>query len=85
VGNGTSVEQLPWLTVGIDAPAANHARIEEIQALLARPVDLSVRLADQDCLTKMNGYLRRTDVNLEWHDMLPSQRSIDRVLRIVLA
>jgi hypothetical protein len=33
----------------------------------------------------MNGYLRRTDLDLEWHDMLPSQRCIDRALRVVLA
>src|SRR6266536_1387874 len=46
VGDGTAVEQLPGFAIGVDGPATDHARIEEIQTLFARPVDLPVQLAD---------------------------------------
>src|SRR6266536_3797682 len=46
VGDGTAIEQLPWFAIGVDGPATDHARIEEIQTLFARPVDLPVQLAD---------------------------------------
>jgi hypothetical protein len=54
---------------------------DRIQALLTWAGYLSVQLADQHRLTEVNAYPRRTDLNLEWHDTLPSQR-MDRLLRI---
>ena len=47
VGDGAAVQQVPGLAVGVDRPAADHARVEEVQALVARPVDLAVRFGDQ--------------------------------------
>jgi hypothetical protein len=54
VGNWSAIQQLPGLTIGIDGPAAG--------------ANLSgVWLGDQNSLAVMDGDLRWTDLNLEWH------------------
>jgi hypothetical protein len=40
--NLAGIKQLPTLAVGKDLPATDHARIEEIQVLAARPGDRSI-------------------------------------------
>src|SRR6266478_5076006 len=47
VVDGATVQQLPGFAVGRDGPTADNARIEEVEPLFARPVDLSVLLGDQ--------------------------------------
>src|SRR5262249_25801355 len=63
--DGTAVQQLPVFAVGIDRPVADNPRVEKVKALLARPVDLPVRLADAHRLTLMDGDLWWASVNLE--------------------
>ena len=67
IGNGAAVQQVPRLAVGVHAPAADHPRVEEIQAVVAGPVDLAVRFRDQHRLSLVDGDLRRTDLDLERH------------------
>src|SRR5262245_27735871 len=67
MGDRTSVEKIPRFAIGVDGPAADDPRVKEIEALVARPVDLPVWLADQHGLALMDGDLMRTDLNLEWH------------------
>src|SRR5262249_18323339 len=69
--DGTAVQQLPRLAVGIDRPVADNPGVEKVKALLARPVDLPVRLADEHRLTLMDGDLRWANVNLECHGVRP--------------
>ena len=47
VADRTAVEQIPRFAVGVDGPGADQAGIEEIETLVGRPADLSVRLGDQ--------------------------------------
>src|ERR1700745_4145165 len=68
--DGTAVQQLPRCAVGIDRPVADNPRVEKVKALLARPVDLPVRLADEHRLTLMDGDLRWANVNLEYHGIV---------------
>src|SRR6266478_1712562 len=68
--DGTAVQQLPRFAVGIDRPVADNPRVEKVKALLARPVDLPVRLADEHRLTLMDGDLRWANVNLEYHGIV---------------
>src|ERR1700730_6050189 len=70
IADGAAVQQFPRFAVGIDRPAADKARIEEIQALFARPIDLPVLLADQHRLALMDGDLRWADLNLDRHEVL---------------
>src|SRR5262249_31374794 len=63
----TAVQQVPGLALGIDRPVADNPGVEKVKALLARPVDLPVRLADEHRLTLMDGDLRWANVNLECH------------------
>src|SRR5262249_10957125 len=67
VGDRATVQKNPGLAIRVDGPTADDARIIEIETLLARPVDLTVRLADQHGLTVVDRDLVRTDLNLEWH------------------
>ena len=72
IGDGTAVQQLPRFAIGVDGPTADDARIEKVKAPFARPIDLSVGVADKDGLTLMDGDLGRTDLDLERHgDALP--------------
>jgi hypothetical protein len=64
-------QQFPGFAVGKDGPAADNPRIEEIKAFFARPIDLPVFLADQHCLTLVDGDLRRADLDLDRHVVLP--------------
>src|SRR5499433_2113434 len=68
--DGTAVQQLPVFAVGIDRPVADNPRVEKVKALLARPVDLPVRLADEHRLTLMDGDLGWANVNLECHSVV---------------
>src|ERR1700757_1920544 len=68
--DGTAGQQLPRFAVGINRPVADNSRVKKVQALLARPVDLPVRLADEHRLTLVDGDLGWTDLNLERHRVL---------------
>lgn len=70
VSRGAAAEQHPGLAIGIDGPTADNARIAKKQAFLARPFNLAVQLADQDCLTLVYGDLRGADLHFERHDAL---------------
>ena len=74
VGDGPPVQESPRLTVGKHGPTADEPRVIEIQAPFARPINLTVGLADQDCLTVMDRDLVRTDLNPKWHQWLRSCR-----------
>jgi hypothetical protein len=52
-------------------PAADHAGVEEIEALLARLVDLPVGFADQHRLSLVDRDLMGTNLDLEGHDPVP--------------
>ena len=67
IGDRTAIKQIPGLAVGEQAPAADHAGVEEVEALVARPCDLAVRLAHQHRLALVDGNLRRSDLDLERH------------------
>jgi hypothetical protein len=67
VGDRAAVQENPRLAIGVNSPTADHPRIIEIETLLARPIDLTVRIADQQRLTVVDRCLVRTDLNLEWH------------------
>src|SRR3984893_3818713 len=72
IGDSSAVQQFPRFSIGVDSPTADNARIEEIKAPFTWPIDLSVGVADQDGLALVDGDLRRTDLNHEWHgDALP--------------
>jgi hypothetical protein len=62
-----NTEQLPRFAVGVDGPTTHNPRVEEVQTLVARPIDLPVRLADEHGLTLVDGNLRWTNLNLERH------------------
>ena len=64
-----AVQQLPRFAVGVNRPTADNPRVEEVQTLVARPIDLPVRLADEHRLTLVDGNLRWTNLNLERHDV----------------
>ena len=70
VGDRATVQENPRLAIRVDGPTADHPRIIEIETPLARPVDLTVRLADQQRLTVVDRDLLRTDLNLEWQSLL---------------
>src|SRR5262245_16816690 len=84
MGDRTPIEQIPGLAIGVDGPTADDARVEEVEALLARPVDLPIWLAHQHRLSLMDGDLVRTDLDLERHKALSqlSRRGIGRPLRL---
>ena len=67
--DGAAVQQLPRFAVGVDRPTADNPRVEEVEALVARPIDLPVRLADEHGLALVDGNLRWTNLNLERHDV----------------
>jgi hypothetical protein len=67
VGDRATVQENPGLAICVNGPTADDPRIIEIETLLARPVDLTVRLADQHGLTVVDRDLVRADLNLEWH------------------
>src|SRR5262249_47547012 len=68
--DGTAVQQLPRFAVGKNRPVADYPRVEKVKALLARPVDVPVRLADEHRLTLMDSDLWGTDLNLECHGVV---------------
>jgi hypothetical protein len=68
--DGTAVQQLPQLAVGVNRPVADNPRVEKVQALLARPVDLPVMLADEHRLALVDGNLWWANLNLECHDVV---------------
>src|SRR5262249_61552265 len=70
VANGTAVEQLPGLPVSVDRPIADYPRVEEVQALFARPPNGPIRVSYEHCLALMDGNLGWTDLNLERHNVL---------------
>lgn len=84
MGDGAPIKQVPGFTIGEDAPTADDACVEKIKPLLARPVDLPVRFADQHCLAMVDGDLARTDLNFEWHNKV-SLRSCSRTCRYITA
>ena len=65
-----AVEQVPWLAVGVHCPAADHAGVVEVETLLARPVDLTVGLAEEHRVPLMDRELRRAYLNFERHVLL---------------
>src|ERR1700704_4042065 len=67
IGDGTAVQQFPCFSIGVDGPTADNAGIEEVEPPFAWPIDLSVRLTDQDGLALMDRDLRGTYLNLERH------------------
>ncbi len=71
VGRRAAVQQVPSHAVGVDRPGADHPRVEEIQAHRRRPSDLPVRLGDQHRVARVDGKLRRADLDLERHARLP--------------
>jgi hypothetical protein len=81
VAYGAGVQQLPGFAVCIYGPTADNARIEEIETLRARPVDLPGLLADQHRLALVYGDLRWADLYPEWHSTPPwcSRRWVGRV------
>ena len=66
-GDGAAVQQVPRLAVGRDRHGGDHAGVEEIQALVRRPIHLAVRIGDQHGLRVVDGDLRRADFDLERH------------------
>src|SRR6185437_8397605 len=72
MGDGAAIEEVPGLTIGVDGPAADDPCVEEIESLFSRPVDLCVGLGDQHRLSLVDRDLMRTDLNLEWHRVLPN-------------
>src|SRR5215471_4817130 len=70
-GDGTAIEQVPRLTVGVDCPSTDQSRIAEVQPALAGPTYLSVGLGDEHRLALMDGDLRRADLNFERHRRRP--------------
>ena len=52
-------------------PAAENARIEEIETLVARPADLPSLLANQHRLALVYGDLWWANLYLEWHNAPP--------------
>src|SRR5262245_54768216 len=83
MGDRTPIKQSPGLAIGVDGPTADDACVEEVEALLARPVDLPIWLAHQHRLPLMDGDLVRTDLNLERHKVLSrlSRRGIGRPVK----
>src|SRR6266446_8124560 len=75
---GTAIQQLPRFAVCVDRPVADNPRVEKIEALLARPADLPVRLADEHRLTLVDRDLGRTNVNLECHGASSYARRVYR-------
>ena len=67
MGDRATVQESPGLAIRVNGPTADDPRVIEIKTPLARPVDLTVRLADQQRLTVVDRDLLRTDLNLEWH------------------
>src|SRR6516225_9576830 len=70
-GDGTAIEQIPTLTVGIDRPRTDQSGIAEVQPALAGPSYLPVGLGDEHSLALMDGDLRRADLNFERHGRPP--------------
>src|ERR1700730_10757425 len=70
VVDGASVEQLPRLPIGVNRPIADDAGIKKVEALLARPGNLSIRLRDKHGLPLVDGNLGWANVNLERHTVL---------------
>src|SRR5262245_2395960 len=66
----TAVQQLPRFAVGVNRPVAHYPRVEKVKALLARPVDLPVMLADEHRLALVDGNLGGADLNLECHGVV---------------
>src|SRR5262249_10597167 len=73
IADGAAVQQFPRLAIGINGPAADDPRIEEIEALFARPIDLTVLFGDQHRLALVDRDLRRADLDLDRHELLPSE------------
>jgi hypothetical protein len=61
---------LPGLAVSVDRPVADDPRVEEVQALLARPRNRPIRVSDEHRLTLVDSNLRWTNLNLERHYVL---------------
>src|SRR5215472_8910451 len=74
VADGAAVQQFPGFAVGGDGPTADHPRIEEVETLFARPVDLPVLFTDQHRLALVDGDLRWADLNLDRHAALRLSR-----------
>src|SRR5262245_8095895 len=68
--DGAAVQELPRFVVAKDRPVADNPLVEKVKALLARPVDLPVRLVDEHRLTLMDGDLGWANVNLECHSVV---------------
>ncbi len=60
-----TIQHIPLGAVGEHVPGADHAGVADIQAHVARPVDLAIRLGDQDAEAMVDRDLRRADGNLE--------------------
>src|SRR5690554_555809 len=67
IGRGATGQEVPWLAVGIDPPAAEDTCVVEIEAAITGPIDLSIKPGDQHRLAVVNGDLWRTDLDFEWH------------------
>src|SRR5215472_6871815 len=70
VADRPAVQQFPRLAIGVDPPAADNARIEEIEALVARPIDLPILFGDQHRLSLVDRDLRRADLHFDCHTVL---------------
>src|SRR5215469_8882615 len=70
IADGAAIQQFPGFAIGINGPAADNTRIEEIEALLARPIDLPILFGDQHRLALVDGDLRRADLDLDRHAAL---------------
>jgi hypothetical protein len=49
-----AIEKLTGFAIRVDSPTANDSRVKEIEALLAGPMNLSIRFTNQDCLAVMD-------------------------------
>jgi hypothetical protein len=66
-GDGAAVQQVPRFAVGRDCHGGDHAGVEELQALVRRPIHLDVRIGDQHDLRVVDGDPRRSAFGLERH------------------
>src|SRR5262249_25461504 len=76
--DGAAVQELPRFAIGVNCPVADNSRVEKVEALLARPADLPVWLADEHRLTLVDGDLWRADMNFKRHDASSYARPVYR-------
>ena len=66
-GGCATIEQIPWLPIRVHGPTADYPGVVKVQTLMARPLNLPVRLAEQHGVTLMNRKLCWTNSDLNRH------------------